>query len=356
MNPKHVLLGDEEAQSSRENKALHQISPATASVCLRDAIVALGELGPFDHEARVQLSQLFRFELRPDEIRATPPPPARAPVRPPPLTPKTAKPHEQPEVPRAAPKPTQVKAPEQAPVAATLTRTNLSNAPVERLVAPGELLSRADEASEPAAPEPIFGALEARNIFGAALSSWVEEGALDVPRVVAALAAGRPLRTIARLPVRTLRHGVQLLLDRSSSMAPYAADVRMLEAELGNLLGQALIERLYFWSCPSRGVRDGQRTGRRAWRAPARGVPLLIASDFGLGGDPFDTTRARVSEWHRFATSVRADGHRCIGLVPFARSRWPTELSEVITFVHWSEHTVASSVDFALREVGRRHR
>jgi hypothetical protein len=225
------------------------------------------------------------------------------------------------------------------------------------MIADGKLLPRAREAGAPApVPDAIFAALEVRDIFTAALSSWVDEGTLDVVHAVRELAAVRPLQTIPRLPRRTLRRGAQLLLDRSASIAPFAADVRSLEGELRCLLGSGQLERLFFSRCPLRGVRDGMRGHRRSWRPPPRGVPLLIASDFGLSGDPLDDDRASAAEWRRFALEARGDDRVCVGLVPFARERWPATLTDLITFVHWSEHTVALAVDRALRDAKRRHR
>jgi hypothetical protein len=222
--------------------------------------------------------------------------------------------------------------------------------------AAGPRLARAGEAGPVPPPPPIFAPLRARAIYTSALSTWVQEGELDVDRAVAERAAGRPLASIPRAPLPTLRRGVQLLLDLGPAMAPFLADVRRLEDELGALFAGGQVQRLYFSRCPTRRVRETKRSPRRPWRAPPRGTPVLVASDFGIVGGSQDDEAAPVAEWARFVQDVRAEGHRLVGLVPFGPARWPEALAEGMTFVHWSEHTIAASVHRAVREAQRSRR
>jgi hypothetical protein len=79
-------------------------------------------------------------------------------------------------------------------------------------------------------------------------------------------------------------------------------------------------------------------------------MPVLIASDFGIGTPPEDDAPASVSEWTAFARRVLASGCPLMALVPFAPQRWPQRLARIIDFVHWSERTTARQVVRVLRE------
>lgn len=322
-------------------------------ISLGDALVALAELAPRDEVTRDDVLRQLGLAV-PRAAAATevagrsvplPPPPtpaasglagAAGTVLPPPNPPAAGRP---------------------APLPATLVPSGTTTAVRPSwLPSGGETLAPASVAVAAVAPPPILAPLQARGIYTAALATWVREGDPDIEAAVRERSAGRPLRAIPRAPLRTLRRGVQVLLDVGPSMAPYAADVRHLDASLAALFGDGQIERLFFARCPTRLVRAGPRATRRPWRAPSRGVPLLVVSDFGIAGPGHDDDAAPPAEWRRFADDVRAEGHRVVGLVPFASARWPPPVATAVTLVHWSEQTIAAAVHRAVREAQRHAR
>jgi hypothetical protein len=321
--------------------------PPRAPVSLRDGIVAIAELNPVDAEAENAILDLLGL-ARPSPV-VPPKPPVDQPrvdiplVKrdPPPLPPLGPTATTQP--PSAEPLPARIEPKPPVP------------SPQPAWATPGPALPRAREAGKPVAPLPgILAPLEGRGIYTAALSTRVDEGEPDLDRAVEELANYRPLRELPRLPLRTLRRGVQVLLDTGPSMAPYAADVHGLADELATLLSGSQMERWYFMRCPTRGVREGLRARGRAWPVPPRGMPVLAVSDFGIADNLDDEEAATIAEWRRFAADVRAEGHLLIGLVPFSPGRWPEALAEEITLIHWSERTIAASVDRAVRDAERR--
>ena len=324
---------------------------ARAPVSLRDGIVALAELRPADdssQQAILELLGLTRAAVSQDAPATVAPPvspesrPAAGAAPGAAAPPATASP-------ATTPRPAQ-------PLPTHVVRKQGLASVQPAWKTPGAALPPASKASEPAPLPAIFPPLEGRGIYTAALSTRVPEGEPDLDHAVNELAHYRPLRELPRLPLRTLRRGVQLLLDTGPSMAPYAADVHALADELATLLSGAQLERLYFMRCPRRGVRESLRARGRTWPVPPRGMPVLAVSDFGIADNVDDEDAASVEEWRRFADEVRAEGHPLIGHVPFAASRWPAALTDVITLIHWSERTIASSVDRALREAQRRFR
>jgi len=326
-----------------------RFSGAEAPVSLRDAIVAAAELRPSDPGVLEEILAMLAM-TRPSAAAAPSSSlPKVEPVQP-------AQPQPQPQEPgRPQALPPSVRPQQSLPVSSTLTRiAPSSQARPAWLV--GNALAPAREAGAPLPPPPIFASLQWRGIYTAALSTWVEEGEVDLDRAVEQLASAQPLHVIPRVPLRTLRRGVQLLLDRGPNMAPFATDVAGLEEQLGRILSGSQLERQFFMHCPSRGVRDSLRVRLSAWRSPPRGVPVLVASDFGIGGSPFDEDTSSIEEWRRFALEVQSEGHTLVGLIPFPLDRWPAALAEVVTFVFWSEHTIAGTVDRALREAQRRCR
>jgi hypothetical protein len=317
------------------------------TVSLADALVSLAALAPRDAAAREGILDLLGLRRAAVPDTSAPAQPMEPVPTPAPTAPGTVV---------SAPQGAVVRGPDRPaePLPATLVRAARA-APARPdwlLPASGEPLPRASASTASAAPAPIFAPLQARGIYTAALSTWVREGDPDVTLAIRERGAGRPLRAIPLVPRRTLRRGVQLLLDDGPAMAPFVADVRRLDESLAALFGDGQIERLFFWRCPTRGVRAGLRSRSRPWRPPPRGVPVLVASEFGIALAA-DEDAAPPAEWLRFAREVKAEGHRVVGLVPFAPERWPADLADAVTFVHWSEQTIAGAVHRATREAQR---
>jgi hypothetical protein len=182
----------------------------------------------------------------------------------------------------------------------------------------------------------------------------VEEGDLDIERIIASVSTGEPLKYLPRLPVPTLRRGVQLLLDVGQCMDPFAEDQRGLVRALDDVLADDRLEVLSFNGCPTRGVRNESESNYRAWRPPPHGVPLLAVTDLGIGGPMLDRERPTTAEWLFFAHRVREAGYDIVVFVPYEATRWPRRLQSAMKLIHWSERTTVGAVRRALRDGRRR--
>jgi hypothetical protein len=203
---------------------------------------------------------------------------------------------------------------------------------------------------------PLFSRMLHRGILSAALSTYVDEGEIDLDDVIESLAALRPLTLLPRFRIATTRRGVQLLIDRAAGMDPFLADQDELIRQLGDILTNDSREILYFVECPTRGVTDRPGGHRRPWRAPSSGVPLLLVTDLGIGGPLVTEKRATVREWLHFSQMACRLGHTAIGLVPYEARRWPPLLARAMVLIHWSERTTAGAVSRASRDRLVRHR
>jgi hypothetical protein len=77
------------------------------------------------------------------------------------------------------------------------------------------------------------------------------------------------------------------------------------------------------------------------WHPPARGTPIIIASDLGLGGPPMSRDRAQPSEWILFADRASAAGCPVVVLSPFDRGLVPRYIAAVLRCVRWDRSTTA---------------
>jgi hypothetical protein len=322
-------------------------------VSLADLFTAFRELRP-DGEARDAVARMLHFggsaepgaarvsgaygSTRSPERDAEPPRPGRLPPLPPP-----------------APAPARPPAPTgEGAFARVEVRRPGGSAKPPAWARKGPLLVPAEPAEGVPAPrmEPLFAPPQRRGILAAALATQVEEGPLDVAEILAHLSALRPLRRIPRRPVPTLRRGVQLLVDHSPAMAPYAADAEALAREMAEVAGAPGMQVLAFSGSPTRGVFSALGEVE-AWRPPPRGTPVAVVSELGIGGPLVGGERGTRREWLEVARRARVAGCPVVALVPFGPRRWDPALARAMTLVHWDRPTTAGAVRRALRREGR---
>ena len=251
-------------------------------------------------------------------------------------------------------KPQKLEVPPAAPLETTLTRIQQGDtqvSPPEWVVNAGPLDLR-QPIPAPMLHKALFEPLQTRGILGAALATRSPDGPLDIGRIVASLVQLRPLKALPRLPVPTLRRGAQLLLDRGEAMIPFIQDLEELRVAIEDVVGQSRLEVLDFVACPGRKAGSGPQTTWRSWSPPPAGMPVIIATDLGIGGPFVSRERADSREWCEFAQRARGAGCPVIAFVPFAPQRWPREVSRWITLVHWDRRTTAGVVR---RSVGPGH-
>lgn len=198
-------------------------------------------------------------------------------------------------------------------------------------------------------PPPLLAPATTRALLAATVAGEAAGGDIDVDRAVDLLARGLPLPSIPRRPVPTLRFGVQILVDRSSSMLPYRADQRRVLAGLQRLAGPDRVQALRFAGVPWRAGPGTPRTWG-PYRPPARGTTVLVLGDLGLCRGENLETEPVTAEWPSFVESLCRAGCRPVALVPYPPERWPAVLRTRMKLVLWDHATTLAQVRQARRE------
>ncbi|MEU8761553.1 hypothetical protein [Streptomyces sp. NPDC048659] len=204
---------------------------------------------------------------------------------------------------------------------------------------PVEPLARPSGEYRPPPYEPLFVPRWTDAVIRALVARPVPEGPVDLDALIDALARCRPVTALPRLPVPTLRHGVQVLVDRGAGMQPFRRDQDELLRRVRAVVGPALVEVGYFSDAPQRGTGPGPRWTRTAYRPPQPGRRVLVLSDLGLGGPPGHQRRGTREEWTDFACLVRRAGCGAVALTPYARDRWANWMPRVLPLVGWDRTT-----------------
>lgn len=192
--------------------------------------------------------------------------------------------------------------------------------------------------------DPLIPQNKVRAMLSTLLATQVEEGPIDIGRLISLIARNEPMKRLYRQRSLTARRGVQVLIDRSESMMLFSRDARSLVKDLQNVIGIPRVELLLFADCPSRGAGAPADEEWREYRAPATGTPVLLLTDFGIGAAPI--ARATSAEWERFFTVTRAAACPVVALVPYASDRWPGAIASYVACVVWDG---ASTIQMARR-------
>jgi hypothetical protein len=311
---------------------LHRIS-------LGDALRVLGD-GRLTTEQQERAVGLLGFDLR----AAQPVPP-----KPPEREPKRAEPAPEPE-PRAVAPPPEPPPADELPNEAWVSevrRPARSGGPEwYARVAP---LAQDTEAAElpPPKAESLLPPEAQRGLLLAMLSQTVPGREIDEAALVKRLAAREVLAALPRRRRRSTRAGVQVLLDISETMEPFALDQDELVTSLRRLLPD---ERLAVSRC--RGAPpDEPPRGRRAqaWHPPSAGTLVLLVSDLGQGGALYSSDDADPERWIGFARRLAVGGCAFVVLAPVSPGRIDPRLARRLDIIPWDRRAVAT----AMR---RRHR
>lgn len=223
------------------------------------------------------------------------------------------------------------------------------------LVKPLELPPAATR--EPPPLEPLLVPRWTRGILSAALTRRLAEGDIDVEAVVGTISTGRPFRAVPRRLVSRSGGAVQVLVDASEAMAPFAEDARWLTGRIEATAGRDRTETL---GIEYARVFLAGRGSRLRWtdyfrdHAPLPGVVVILLSDLGIGRAPLGRW-ASPEHWLSFAEGLHKRGAGLVALVPYARDRWPAELRRTIPIVQWDARTTARSARRALETRLRQH-
>ena len=237
------------------------------------------------------------------------------------------------------------------PIAANATRvTPLARRPISAPVPRAPPILPGVGSVPTREPLPIIDLGQARGVLTALVATPTPGGSVDISAMLDRISRGLPLHRLPRLSVWSVRRGLQLLIDCSTAMTPLRHDVESVESRLELILGGHRLQRLYFDSCPSRGVGAGERLGWKPWEAPTPGVPVVMLTDLGCAGPRSNSDWAGPEEWARFADRARDAGTALVALAPYPARRVPSALTRRITVVPWGEDLGAARVRRILRD------
>lgn len=322
-----------------------------SDVWLGDLIQAWHALGADGERAR-QVAALMGFALP-----AARPAPARTASRPPrPRPPEPAPGTERgPVRPGSSPVPALARRDVPEPARPVTYRRNLRPAGVDVGVRtpPGDVVPGAAGLLPPERPDgsavslPLLPLLPARvtaGIVTKAVATDAGDGPPDMDALTELVAQRRFGEPVPRVVRASLFRGVQLLLDRSPAMAPFARDVTEL-ARLVRLVVGHSVEEIRFSGGPRDLLpRDGTR-----YAPPRPGTPVLALSDLGIG-QPLGYLRPDARDsWPPLAELLRRRGSELVVFVPYPPPRWPA-LGGGVRMIPWDTTTSPADVT---RAVGR---
>ncbi|NUP31743.1 MAG: hypothetical protein HOU01_08495, partial [Streptomycetaceae bacterium] len=192
--------------------------------------------------------------------------------------------------------------------------------------------------------QPLIAPRSTAAVLQAALSREIADGEPDIPAAVEMLARCRPLDRLPRRPDRTLRFGVQVLVDHGSGMQPFLRDQDELVTRVQNTVGHERTQVMHFEDSPLLGAGCGPRWSWGDYRPPTPGTPVLALTDLGLGGPAPWPRRGSRREWERLAKGLRRAGCPMVVFLPYPRHRWPTWAADAMRLVPWDRHTTVGWV------------
>jgi hypothetical protein len=309
-----------------------------SQINLADLLESMHTLAPADAEASDGILRLLGLEPRTTE----PPPGSGRKLRParPPAT-------QQPEPPADAP--SQSESAEPRPrrrLESVLTPGNSGRAPLPEWIAATEQLGSTETRRlHRAIPlEPLFPARATRAILSGALATPAETGPLNLARVVEMVGRAQTITRMPRFVIPTLSRGVQLLIDQSEAMQPFAADQSVLRSALVQVAGRDRTTVFYFHGSPEWGAGTGLREDWLPWKSPAAGTPVVALTDLGIAQPSCIAGQANASDWKRFAQLLARAHCPLLALVPYPQRRWPAALLRHMDIVQWDRNTTASVI------------
>ena len=196
-------------------------------------------------------------------------------------------------------------------------------------------------------PAPgLFEPTHERALLSTLAASRTLDGDLDSERVVTILARSELVLRLPRLPLRTTRRGLQVLVDLAPTMELFQNDIEHLMHGLRRVVGSDGVDEIRFRHHPDDppGCGLGPIWTWGPYRPPPPpGRPVLVISDFGqIAGDK-DSPR-----WIRFARRLGAAGCPIVGLVPLPPRLWRRPVADAVSLVSWDRTTTAGTVAIAV--------
>jgi hypothetical protein len=192
--------------------------------------------------------------------------------------------------------------------------------------------------------EPLFPIRTSRAILSGALATPSKSGPLHLSRVIDLLSQAKVIQELPYLPIPTLAHGVQLLIDSAEALQPFAMDQAELRTALLGVVGRDRTQVLYFEGSPLWGISSGSKESWTNYKTPTPGTPVVALTDLGIGRPPYVAGLAGISDWREFAQTLRRASCPLVALVPYPPQRWPMSLSKLMTILQWDRTTTVAVV------------
>jgi hypothetical protein len=181
------------------------------------------------------------------------------------------------------------------------------------------------------------------------LSRTVPEGPVDLNRLLEQLAGNITVEELPRQPVRTLRFGVQVLVDLGEGMEPFLRDEMELVDRVMAIAGRHGCQVRYFSDCPLRRSGEGAGWTWKPYRPPARGAKVLVLSDFGYNADSSRSAAARLrQDWQETVEIMRRHGCSAVALAPVPCRSIPSWVSDLMPVLSWDRTTTTTQAQVRL--------
>jgi hypothetical protein len=156
----------------------------------------------------------------------------------------------------------------------------------------------------------------------------LDTGALDIPKVVNALAQLKPLKQIPFEKRPGWAGSCLVVFDYSPQMVPFRKDIYILHQGIKNLRGKTGYHVVIVEDSPLRNVRmAGGKTQKKYFPAPLPGTPVLIISGLGLFSDEEHIQKA----WKTLGRRFKGLGIRPVVLTPASPELWDREYKKCNT-------------------------
>lgn len=191
---------------------------------------------------------------------------------------------------------------------------------------------------------PILNPVKTRAFLSEVLSTQVENGAIEIDRLIEMIANCREIKVIPREPVQTLSRGCQVLIDVSEGMEPFTYDIYHILDEIKKVAGDKRVEVLYFNGIPGYEVEFEEDADIKDYKPPSFGTPVLVITDLGIGEVPFSMDRSSPTDWVVFSKTLQDAGCPLRVLTPYPPARWPERLKGLFGIIHWDLSVTVSAV------------
>jgi hypothetical protein len=199
--------------------------------------------------------------------------------------------------------------------------------------------------------ETLFPPEGERAMLISILSTPTRVFEVDLPQLVERMANLEVLTKLPPLRRLSTTGGVQVLLDTSKRMQPFAQDQSQLVDALRRLLPD---QRLRVLHCDGAPPDDAQQARHaRAYRYPPNGTLVILVSDLGQGGGIFAPHLQRPRRWIDFARRLSEHGCAFLVLAPVSPDRIDARLSRRLEIIPWDRRFSAAVLRARQRPQGR---